>query len=261
MQNHRAIAITGASSGIGTALALHYAASGVRLCLAGRDKSRLGAVAEQCRAKGATVTEALVDVTDAGAMERWLMAADDAGAIDLVIANAGISGGSGGGNIFAEPPEQVRRILSVNIGGVINTLTPIIPRMVDRGYGNIAIIASLAGMRGLPSAPAYSTSKAAVKAYGEALRGLLGSKGVSVSVVMPGYIETPMTEQNPFYMPFLMKPEKAARIIARGIERGKGRIAFPLPLYLPMLVVSNWLPSAWVDPLFARLPAKPAIGE
>lgn len=259
MQYPRNIVITGASSGIGAALAIYYAAPGVWLGLTGRDQDRLQAVADACRAKGAEAETVRIDVTDREKLAAWLEAADAARPVDLLIANAGISGGSGGGTIHGELPDQVRRILSVNVDGVVNTVTPLLSRMTARGRGQIAIMASLAGFRGLPSAPAYSTSKAAVKAYGEALRGWLGKSGVGVSVICPGYIRTPLTENNPFPMPFLMSPERAAGIIARGIARNRARIAFPWQLYYPMLLVSNFLPPWVTDPLFARLPAKPAV--
>ena len=193
----------------------------------------------------------------AGAVAAWLTEADGARGLDLLIANAGVSGGSGG-TIHGEESRQVRHIMAVNVDGMLNTVLPVIPRMAARHRGQIAIMSSLAGFRGLPSAPAYSASKAAMRFYGEGLRGWLGRQGVEVSVICPGYIATRMTRGNPFPMPFLMSAEKAACIIARGLRRNRGRIAFPWQLYLPMWVVSNLLPMALTDHLFARLPAKPA---
>jgi len=129
--------------------------------------------------------------------------------------------------------------------------------MTARHRGQLAIVSSLAGLRGLPSCPAYSASKACVRAYGEGLRGWLGTHGVEVSVICPGYIRTPMTVNNPYPMPFMMDADKAARIIADGLAKDKSRIAFPLALYLPILL-TNALPLWLTDPFFARLPAKPA---
>lgn len=249
------IAITGASSGLGAALARYYAQSGAVLHLHGRNPERLERVAADCRARGAAVHTQTGDVTDAGHISDWLLATDRQTPIDLVIANAGISAGIGGGG---ESSEQVRHIFSVNIGGVINTVMPFIPVMAARGKGQIAIIGSLAGLRGLPSSPAYSASKAAIRTWGEGLRGWLGPHGVEVSVVCPGFIKTPMTDVNPYRMPFMMEADKAAQIIARGLARNKSRIAFPLALYLPLLLM-NLLPVAITDRIFARLPSKPSL--
>lgn len=250
----RTVVITGASSGLGAALAREYAAPGITLGLLGRHRERLEVVQAQCEAAGASAECAVVDVMDAAAMQSWLEAFDARQPVDVLIANAGISGGTGGGG---EGEEQARRIFRTNIDGVLNTVHPLIPAMTVRKSGQIAIMSSLSGMRGLPSAPAYSASKAAVKAYGEALRGSLGKVGVKLSVICPGYIKTPMTDVNDFPMPFLMQPEKAAKIIRRGLARNRSRIAFPLRLYWPLWLLSCLSPTL-TDPLFAALPEKPA---
>jgi short-subunit dehydrogenase len=260
MKNPRTIVISGASSGIGAALAVHYAAPGVSLHLLGRSEARLAEVAGICHSRGASVECGSIDVRDHLSMESWLQELDAKTPVDLVIANAGISGGSGGTSVTGEDPAQLRRIMSVNVDGVINTITPLMDRMVSRKRGQIAIVSSLAGLRGLPSAPAYSTSKAAVKTYGEGLRGWLGKHGVEVSVILPGYIRTPLTSHNTFPMPFLMEPEKAAAIIARGLEKNRSRIAFPRRMYYPVLLVSM-LPMWLTDPVFSRLPSKPALND
>lgn len=260
MKTPHTIVITGASSGLGAALAQHYAAPGVTLYLTARSEERLASVAGNCRARGAEVVTAAIDVRDHLSLESWLTDIDRVSPIDLVVANAGISGGSGGTAVLGEDAGQTKRILAVNVDGVVNTVTPLIPAMVKRGRGQVAIISSLAGLRGLPSAPAYSTSKAAVKTYGEGLRGWLGKHGVEICVVLPGYIRTPMTSRNPFPMPFLLEPERAAAIIARGLSRNRARIAFPWQLYLPLFCL-GMLPVALTDMLFARLPAKPPAPE
>ena len=246
--------ITGASSGLGAALALHYAAAGITLHLQGRNRDHLEEIAAKCITQGALVYSKTADVTDAIAMENWLISADAATPIDLIIANAGISAGTG---IHGETGDQVRGIFSTNIDGVINTVQPLLNAMIARKRGQIAIMSSLAGIRGLPSCPAYSASKACVRFYGEGLRGWLSSQGVKVSVICPGYIKTPMTEVNNFPMPLIMSAEKAARIIAQGLEKNRPRIAFPLALYLPLWLLSCLAPRL-TDPLFSRLPAKPA---
>lgn len=261
MKKFSSIVITGASSGIGAALAEHYAAPEVMLFLCGRNKERLEAVANHCRARGAGVMPKIVDVCDQIAMQQWLLACDALKPVELVIANAGVSGGTGGAGIHGETAEQTHGIFAANVGGVINTALPLIPAMIERGHGQIAIMASLASFRGLPSAPAYSASKSAARAWGEALRGYLGRHGIGVSVICPGYIRTRMTDANPFPMPFIMNAGKAAKIMARGIAGNKARVAFPLALYAPMWLLGS-LPPCLTDWFFARLPAKPAnVGE
>lgn len=245
------IVITGASSGIGAALAREYAQTGVHLGLLARSVERLAEVKADCEARGATVQTASIDVADREAMQDWLNAFDGNTPIDLLIANAGISGGSGGG----DGVEATYRIFATNVDGVLHTVLPITPRMAARGSGQVAIISSLAGIRGLPSAPAYSASKAAVRALGEGLRGELGGQGVKVNVVCPGYVKTPLTDKNNFPMPFLMAPEKAAATIRRGLERNRSRIAFPWQLYVPLWFLSC-LSTGLTDWFFARLPKK-----
>jgi len=249
------IAITGASSGLGAALARHYAAPGITLHLQGRNLARLEQVASMCREREATAYTSIIDVTDSAAMNAWLIEADKITPIDLIIANAGVSAGTGGGT---EDTAQVKRIFATNVDGVLNTVQPLLENMVSRKRGQIAIISSLAGIRALPSCPAYSAAKAAVRYYGEALRGVVGKHGVRVNVVCPGYIKTPMTEVNDFPMPFMMSADKAASVIAAGLAKNKSRIAFPRALYWPVWWASCLSPVI-TDPVFARLPAKPSI--
>lgn len=254
MQNPKNILITGASSGIGEALAWHYAAPGVFLGLSGRDEERLLSVAEMCRRKGAEVDVAVLDVTNRGMMEDWIVELDSLHTLDLVIANAGISGGTGG-VMSGEPMTQARAIFDVNLTGVLNTIEPILPRMLKRRKGQIALISSMAGFRGFPSAPAYSASKGAVRFYGEALRGSLKDAGVEINVVCPGFVRSRMTDANKFRMPLLMEAGKAAEIIANGLNQNRGRIVFPLPTHLASWFVSI-LPDWLAQIILTRLPAK-----
>lgn len=247
-----AILVTGASSGIGAALAEHYAAAGVTLFLSGRNAERLGAVATACRAKGAEVHAAVLDVTDAPAVERWINACDGVRALDLVVANAGISAGTGSGG---EAGEQTREIFRVNLDGVMNTVLPAIALMRPRRRGQIALMSSLAGFRGMPGAPAYTASKAAVRVWGEGLRGWLAGDGITVSIICPGFVTTPMTDVNRFPMPFKMDAARAARIIARGLDSGRERIAFPWPFYA-LSWLMGVLPPSVADWVGRRLPAK-----
>jgi NADP-dependent 3-hydroxy acid dehydrogenase YdfG len=252
MREPRSIVITGASSGIGAALAEAYARPGIHLALAGRDRQRLAAAAERCRAAGAEVEEGVIDVTDGAAMAAWLSALDQRHPVDLVIANAGISAGTAAG---WEQPEQAMAIFAVNLEGVFNTVLPLLPAMGRRGRGQIALMSSLASFRGFPGAPAYCASKSAVRIWGEALRGDLWDAGIRVSVICPGYVVSAMTARNQFYMPLLMKADRAAALIKRRLVRAPARIAFPWPLYFGVWLL-GMLPPASTDRLLRQLPKK-----
>jgi len=252
MRRPRSLVITGASSGIGAALALRYAEPGVCLALTGRDAARLAAVAERCRAAGAAVTADVVDATDRDGMAAWLRGVDDRTPVDLLIANAGISAGTGGG---VESEAQARRILSVNIDGVLNSVYPLLPRMQDRRRGQIALMASQASFRGFPGAPAYCASKAAVRVFGEALRGDLAGEGIGVSVICPGFVKSRITDANGFSMPFLMEADAAARVISRGLARNAARVSFPWPVAAAVWLLAL-LPPGWTDGVLARAPKK-----
>jgi short-subunit dehydrogenase len=263
MRDPRVVLITGASSGIGEALALEYAGRGVFLALGGRNAARLAGVGERCQAKGAEVETSVLDVTDANAMELWIAGLAARRPLDLVIANAGIGAGSGSGG---ESESQARHVFSVNLGGVLNTVFPAIKAMTaqtdtkDGQRGQIAVMSSLAGFRGYPGAPAYCASKAAIKVHGEALRGELDSQGIAVTVICPGWVRSRMTEKNRFLTPLLMDSQRAARIIRRGLARNRARIAFPRRMYFLAWLTAT-LPPGLIDPLLRRLPKKSAQGE
>jgi short-subunit dehydrogenase len=252
LQQPRAILITGASSGIGEALARAYAAPGVFLALLGRDEGRLRAVAEACRAQGAEISICAGDVTHGAGLAAFIETVDRQHPLDLVIANAGISAGTEGGR---ESAAQTRRVLSVNVDGVLNTVLPVIPRMIERRRGQIALMASLAAFRGFPGSPTYCASKAMVRVWGEALRPELAPFGVEVSVICPGFVVSRMTAINRFHMPLLMPADRAAAIIKRSLARNRARIAFPWRLYAAVRLLAS-LPPGLVDPLLARLPRK-----
>ena len=252
MKNPHHILITGASSGIGEALALYYAQKNVTLFLCGQNINRLGDVAQRCREKRAEVFAEKIDVSDAAAMENWINRCDKIAELDLVVANAGVSAGPGKNG---ESVEVTRKIFAVNVGGVLNTVLPALEKMKKRGKGQIAVLSSLAGYRGLPSAPAYSGSKNAVRAWGEALRGHLKPQGIEVNVICPGFVVSRITEKNKFTMPFLLPADNAAIIIAEGLRKNKGRITFP-----PLLAFSAWLmsclPSGIAEFILTKLPNK-----
>jgi short-subunit dehydrogenase len=248
------IVITGASSGIGQALALKYAAPGVNLGLLGRDAQRLEDVATSCKARGANAARQVLDVTDREGMAAWLTGFDEAYPIDLLIANAGVGGG------FADPAseenfEDARAMFAINIDGVCNTIDPILPRMARRGGGQVAMMGSLAGFRGLSGAPGYAASKGFVKLYGEGLRGAFAPHGVKVNVICPGFVESRLTLLNKFPMPFFMHADEAADIIARGLKKNRARIAFPWPMVFGVWFLSV-LPAGLSDWIVRRLPKK-----
>lgn len=253
--NNFSILITGASSGLGRALAENYAKKNVRLFLVARNIRNLQEVQKICQNKGSEVEIAKIDVADKSSTCKWIADMNKKYQLNLVIANAGISAGSDGG---VEDFDQVNRIFATNLGGVLNSIHPVIEDFCDRKSGQIVIISSLAGIRGLPSCPAYSASKAAVRFYGQALRGSLMKFGVKVNVVCPGYIKTPMTDVNDFPMPFIMSADRAAKIIKHGIAKNKPLIAFPFIFYALIFVMSI-LPNGLADVIFSKLPSKKSI--
>jgi short-subunit dehydrogenase len=227
----RHIAITGASSGLGRALAEASAAPGVTLYLAARDSTRLDQTAASCRAAGATVATTVLDVRDAAACTDWVNGMER---IDLFIANAGVSGGTGGG---AEPAAQIRAVFETNLMGVLNTTLPAMARIGAQApdatglRGRIGVVASVVGFVAAPSAPAYSASKAAVQRWTEATDAAQRRRGIRLHAICPGFIRTPMTAPNRFPMPFLISPEEAARRTLAGLAAGHTRIAFPRRTY------------------------------
>jgi NADP-dependent 3-hydroxy acid dehydrogenase YdfG len=252
MNPPRSVLITGASSGIGEALAVAYAGTGIALALSGRNRGRLEAVAETCRQMGAEVVTSTISVTNRPAMAAWIGAVDDKHPLDLVVANAGISEPQ---RDIEDFDDKCRLLFDTNLTGVLNTVNPALERMVVRNSGQIAIMSSLSAYRGLAGAPAYSASKAAVKAYGEGLRGWAGRRGVAVSVICPGFVVSRLTAKNRFPMPKLMDAERAARIIRRNLGRRKGRISFPFPMYSAAWLLSA-LPDRVAHRLTNRLPDK-----
>ena len=245
--------ITGASSGIGRALALHYRREGAFLGLTARRESALQSLVAELGAENAVPYP--IDVRDGAAMRN---AADDFvarfGAPDIVIANAGISRGTVAEN--REDMETFRAVIDTNLVGVVNTLQPFIASMRAAGRGTLVGVASVAGIRGLPGAGAYSASKAAAINYLESLRVELRGSGIRVVTVMPGFIATPMTQANPYPMPFIISAEDAARRIARIIARAPSAAIIPWPMAIVARVL-RWTPGWLYERIASHAPRKP----
>jgi NADP-dependent 3-hydroxy acid dehydrogenase YdfG len=234
--NPENILITGATSGIGRALAQAYARPGHHLLLGGRDAARLATVAAEVRAAGATCDLQTIDVREQDDMAAWIAAVDDRTPLDLVIANAGISAGTRKKDTAANWSDA--DIFATNVDGVVHTVAPALARMEVRKQGQIAIMSSLAGFRAFRDAPAYCASKAAIRFYGAGLRRHYARHNIGVSVVCSGFVRSPMTDANDFRMPFLVEAEDAARLIHRRLARNPAMIAFPLPMYLAVRMLA-----------------------
>ncbi len=220
------ILITGASRGIGEALALEYAAPETILAITGRDAARLESVAAACRAKGAEVISFIGDVRERERLAAWIRDLDARTPVSLVIANAGVIAGMTDEHAV-EDANAAYELLQINILGAANTVQPLIPRMTERRSGQIALMSSIAAYVPLPLAPSYSASKAAILNYGKSLRDALMPYGVKVSVVCPGYVETRMSLAEKGAKPFIMSAAKAARLIRDGLARNREIVTFP----------------------------------
>jgi short-subunit dehydrogenase len=220
------ILITGATGGIGAALARLYADPQRTLILHGRDGARLAALARDCEARGARVVSTSFDLRDGAAAVAALRQLSGAHVIDLAIVNAGVSSMIGRGE-EVENFETARAVLAVNLDGALATVAGVLPEMRRRGTGQIALVSSLEAYIGMPVTPVYSASKAALKVYGEALRGWLKPQGIAVNVVLPGFVRTPMSDRYTAAKPWMVSPERAANLIRRGLERNRARTAFP----------------------------------
>jgi short-subunit dehydrogenase len=244
--------LTGASSGIGEALARHYAAAGATLGLAARRQNRLSELIAELPGEHAAYP---LDVADAAALQA--AAADFIaryGAPDIVIANAGISVGTLGDDAADLP--AFHRVFQTNVMGMVQTFQPFIAAMKARGSGRLVGIASVAGIRGLPGAGAYSASKAASITYLESLRVELRGSGLKVVTIAPGYIATPMTAVNSYPMPFILAADEAARRFARAIERGTSYTVIPWQMGV-VAKLMRLLPNPVFDAIFARGGRKP----
>ncbi len=244
--------LTGASSGIGEALARHYAGQGAKLGLVARRADLLETLRQSLPAGVETY---VADVRDLGALQA--AAADFIarnGPPDLVIANAGISHGTL--TEHADDSEVFRQVLDINVIGMVNTFHPFVAAMRKAGRGTLAGVASVAGYRGLPGAGAYSASKAAAIRYLESLRVELRGTGVKVATICPGYIATPMTEKNPYPMPFILGADDFARRFARVVAAGRDYAVIPWQMAIVAKLLAI-LPNALYDAAFAKAGRKP----
>jgi short-subunit dehydrogenase len=246
------VVITGASSGVGAALAREYAKRGARLALIARRRGPLDSLAASLGADHAVYP---VDVRDGSGLRA---AARDAVArwdgVDVVIGNAGVSAGTLTERADDQP--VVQEIMDVNVVGLFNTFQAFLPALLASGRGTLVGIASVAGFRGLPGSGAYSASKAAAIAYLESLRVELRGRGVRVLIISPGYIDTPMTRGNPYPMPFKLPAAEAARRIANAVASERRHVVIPWQMGV-IGALLRVLPHPLYDALFARAPRKP----
>jgi short-subunit dehydrogenase len=236
--------ITGASSGIGWALARTLATEGCKVGLVARRREQLADLALEIEKAGGTVAFATADVAEREqAVAAIREVAARLGPVDLLIANAGV-----GAPTTIEPfnVADVEKMFRVNVLGVVYSLEAVLPQMLERGHGHLAAVSSLASYKGLPGESGYTASKAAVNVFLEGLRIQLRSKGIAVTTICPGFVKTPMTEVNEFKMPWLLTADNAARRIVRALKRKRKVYNFPWQLSL-FMKCSRWAPDWLVD--------------
>ena len=245
----RTVYVTGASSGLGRGLALHYAKEGSTVYAVARREAELRRLREE--APEGRLVPVVLDVTDSERLVRSITDAEGAagGALDLVIANAGA-----GYTASARKMDwtAVKNVLEVNATAACVTVAAALPAMVKRNAGQVVAISSLAAFRGMPRNAAYCASKAALHLFMESIRVDLRGTPVIATTIYPGFVKTELTAKNKFRMPLLMELDEAVRVMARGIAKGKATIAYPLPMAAAVRGL-HALPRALYEPLAGRL--------
>ena len=233
--------LTGASSGIGAALAEELARAGARVALTARREAALEEIAG--RLGGGSALVAPADVTDRAALGRVVERIENEwGGIDLAVFNAGLYVPVDGAEIKAEDYEST---FAVNYFGVLHGIEAVVPGMLRRGRGRVAAVSSLAGELPLPRSAAYGSSKAALTFLMRTLRFDLRPRGIGVTLIQPGFVKTPMVRQNDFWMPGLMDVREAARVMAEGLARGRDEISFPRRLAIPTKIARRLPHVVW----------------
>lgn len=243
--NYRTALVTGASSGVGLNLSQRMARDGVEVILAARRVDLLEELADDIRQQGGAARICPLDVTDPEETKRAIAEVDVAvGGLDLVVANAGVAIQRWSGKLEFE---HCQNVIDVNVTGTVATLTSIVPAMVKRQHGQVVAISSLAQYRGLPKFAVYSASKAFISTFVESLRVDLSTTGVVVTDVRPGFIRTPLNEEQADSLPFLVEVDDAAETIWKGIQRRQAVVEFPWQLAAGLKSLSV-LPAAIYDP-------------
>ena len=238
--------ITGGSTGLGREVARQYAQAGHTVCASARGTEALSSLVDECRGMPGTIHAYATDVTDvARVAETFASIKTDVGLPDLVILNAGTNVPD---NVRKFDRENYQRMMNINYMGVINCLEPVLPELIERRSGQVAVVASVAGYRGLPLAAAYCASKSALIALCESLQPELALAGVSLHVVNPGFVRTPLTDKNEFPMPFLMEVDAAAASMIGGLAQGRFEVTFP-KRFTWLVKFTQFLPNA----VFLRL--------
>lgn len=249
----KTVVITGGSSGIGAAMGVSYAKRGYRVALLARRADLLAQNVAAIRAVGGAAIDVVCDVTDRASVSAAVdRVRSEWGEIDVAIANAGVSGTI---RLTDFSVEHAEVIMKTNVFGLFYLFDATVPRMIEQKRGHFAGVASLAGLRALPTSSVYSASKAAMQTFLECARIELAPRGVTISTINPGFVETPMTARHKFKMPFLMKADEAGEVIVKGMEAKKREINFPLPPTV-IMKLARTLPNFIFDRAVVLSPKK-----